>query len=168
VWPMRAPAAMYECGLPLPGHPSARAGPATRTGVSEHARVCQGTAAKEESRSPIRGTEESDRAASSAPAGIEVRARAVPPCSGGTEHQTAGPLSKPTDSTAGSHHLEDEEINSVALPGTHKIGSSTEFFNTHRRLHSLRIGRCCRSTHRQRMDSGAVESQDTFGREHGS
>jgi transposase len=36
VWPVRAPAAMHACGFPMPGHPSARTGAATRTGVSEH------------------------------------------------------------------------------------------------------------------------------------
>ena len=36
VWPVRAPTAMHECGFPMPGHPSARAGAATRTGVGEH------------------------------------------------------------------------------------------------------------------------------------
>jgi hypothetical protein len=36
VWPVRSPTAMHECGFPMPGHPSARTGATTRTGVSEH------------------------------------------------------------------------------------------------------------------------------------
>jgi len=106
VWPVRAPAAMHECGFPMPGHPSARTGAATRTGVSQHARVCQGTAAKEEGGSVVRRTQESDRAASSALAEIEVRARAVPPGSCGAEHQAIGAFPQSTDNTTGSHHLE--------------------------------------------------------------
>ena len=78
-------------------HPHARTGPATRTGVGQHARVRQGTAAKKESGSPVRGTEESDRIASLAPAETEVRAGAVLPGSGGPEHQATGALPQPTD-----------------------------------------------------------------------
>src|SRR5208282_5731917 len=37
VWPVRAPTAMHKRAFPMPGHPSARTGAATRTGVSEHA-----------------------------------------------------------------------------------------------------------------------------------
>src|ERR1700745_1042699 len=109
VWPVHAPTAMHECGFSLPGHPPARTGAATRTGASEHAGVCAGTAAKEESRSPICGTEESDRATSLALATNEIRTRAVLPGSGGTEHQAIGSLPQPTDSTTGSHHLRREE-----------------------------------------------------------
>src|SRR5258707_4768509 len=79
MWPMRAPTAMHECGFPMPGHPSARTSAATRTGVSEHARVCQGAAAKEEGGSPVRGTQESDRTTPLASATIEVCARTVLP-----------------------------------------------------------------------------------------
>src|SRR5438105_11996629 len=107
---------MHQCGFPLLGHPPARTGAATRTGVSEHAGVCHGTAAKEESRSPVRGTEESDRAASLAFMTNKIRSGAVLPGSGGAEHQATGPVPKPTDSTTGSHHLDKEEKNSVALP----------------------------------------------------
>ena len=33
MWPVRAPTAVHECGFPMPGHPSARTSPTTRTGV---------------------------------------------------------------------------------------------------------------------------------------
>src|SRR5208282_6472322 len=115
VWPVRAPSAMHECSFPMPGHPSTRTGAATRTGASEHAGVCPGTAAKEESRSPVRRTQESDRTAPSTPATTKVRARAVLPGSDSAEHQATGPLPKPTDSTTDSHHLEKKRNNSVAL-----------------------------------------------------
>ena len=48
-------------------HPHGRTRPATRSGVGEHARVCQSTAGKKEGGSPVRGTQESDRTASLAP-----------------------------------------------------------------------------------------------------
>ena len=107
---------MHQRSVSLSSHPHGRTRPATRSGVGEHARVRPGTATKEESRSPIRGTEESDRAASPAFTTNKIRSGAVLPGSGGAEHQATGPLPKPTDSTTGSHHLDKEEKNSVALP----------------------------------------------------
>jgi hypothetical protein len=71
--------------------------PATRTGVGEHARVRPCTAAKEEGRSSVRGTKKSDRAASLAPAEIEVCPRAVLPGSGGPKHQATRAVPQPTD-----------------------------------------------------------------------
>ena len=85
LWPVRAPTAMHECGFPMPGHPSARTGSATRTGVSEHAGVRPRAAAKEESGSVVCRTEESDRSAPPASAEIEVRTGAVLPGRGGAK-----------------------------------------------------------------------------------
>jgi hypothetical protein len=58
--------------LPEPYHPPARTSPATRKGVSEHARIRPCPAAKKEGGSSVRGTQESDRIASPAPAEITV------------------------------------------------------------------------------------------------
>ena len=106
VWPVSAPTAVHQCGFPLLGHPSARTGAATRTGVSEHARVCQGTAAKKKGGSLVRRAQESDRPASLALTTHEIRSGAVLPGSSGAEHQAIGSLPKPTNNPAGSHHLE--------------------------------------------------------------
>ena len=67
--------------------------------VGEHARVRPGTAAKEESGSLVRGTEESDRIAALASAQTEVRAGAVLLGSGGPEHQTTGAVPQPASNT---------------------------------------------------------------------
>ena len=99
LWCVFAKATMHQCRLPGPCHPPARTGPATRTGVGEHARVRQGTAAKKEGGSLVRGTQESDRAASLAPAETEVCAGAVLPGGGCPEHQATGALPQPTDNT---------------------------------------------------------------------
>ena len=81
-------------------------GPATRSRVGQHTRVRQGTAGKKEGGSPVRGTQESDRIASLAPAQTEVRAGAVLPGSRGPEHQAASAVPQPTDNTYyGSCHL---------------------------------------------------------------
>ena len=99
LWPVLAKTAMHQRCLPEPYHPPERTSPATRKGVSEHARVRPGTAAKKEGGSLVRGTEESGRAASLAPAQTEVRARAILPGSGGPEHQATGAVPRPTDDT---------------------------------------------------------------------
>jgi hypothetical protein len=97
----------FSSSLPLPGHPPARTSPATRAGVGEHVRVRPCTAAKKEGGSLVRGTKESDRAASLAPAETEVRAGAVLP-SGGPEHQATSAVPKPTDNTRLARVLADE------------------------------------------------------------
>jgi len=99
LWPVLAKTAMHQCCLPEPYHPPERTSPATRKGVSEHARVRPGPAATKEGGSPVRGTEESGRATPPAPAKIEVRTGAVLPGSGGSEHQTTGPVPQLTDNT---------------------------------------------------------------------
>ncbi len=71
---LRACALKAQCtsgALSLSCHPHGRTRPATRTGVGEHARVREGTAGKKEGGSPVRGTQESDRAASLAPARLK-------------------------------------------------------------------------------------------------
>src|SRR5450631_4790731 len=69
-------------------------------------RVREGTAGKKKGGSPVRGTQESDRIASLAPAQTKVRAGAVLPGSRGPEHQAASAVPQPTDNTYyGSCHL---------------------------------------------------------------
>jgi len=68
-----------------------------RKGLGQHAGVRQSIAAKKEGRSPVRGTEESYRTAAFASAQTQVRARAVLPGSGSSEHQATGALPQPTD-----------------------------------------------------------------------
>src|SRR5215469_6705217 len=85
---------VHQCPFPLSEHSPARSRPATRQGLSEHARVRPSTAAKKEAGSTFRGTQESDRVASPTPASIEVRAWAVLPSCGCAEHQ--GTLAQPS------------------------------------------------------------------------
>jgi hypothetical protein len=106
VWPVLAPTAMHQCCLPRPYHPPERTGPTTCAGVGQHARVRQSTAAKKEGGSLIRGTEKSDRLAALASAETQVRARAVLPGSGSSEHQATGALPQSADNTGSAgHHL---------------------------------------------------------------
>ena len=89
-------------------HPPARTRPTTRTGVSQHARVCSGPATEKEGGSTVCRTEKSDRAASPAPAEIEVCAGAVLPDCCCTEPQALSPVPQPTDKTrSGSYRLEE-------------------------------------------------------------
>jgi hypothetical protein len=90
--------------LPGPYHPPERTSPTTCAGVGQHARVRQGPAAKKESRSLVRGVEESDRIAALASAETQVRARAVLPSSGSSEHQATGALPQSADSTSSAGH----------------------------------------------------------------
>src|SRR4029077_20933272 len=85
-------------------------------GVDQRARVRQSTAAKKEGGSLVRGTEESDRTAALASAQTQVRARAVLPGSGCSEHQATGALPQSADNTHyGSRLLaEVERKNSIA------------------------------------------------------
>ena len=123
---------MHQRSVSLSCHPHGRTRPATRTGVGEHARVCPGTAAKKEGGSLVRGTQESDRIASLAPAEIEVRAGAVLPGSGGPEHQATGALPQPTDNThSGSRLLaEVERKNSIAAIIAAKSSFRSRTFST--------------------------------------
>src|SRR4051794_13462115 len=112
MWPMLASTTMHQCCLPGPHHPPKRTSPTTCAGVGQHARVRQSTAAKKEGGSLVRGTEESDRIAALASAQTEVRARAVLPGSGSSEHQTTGAVPQPTDNTYyGSRRLAEVEWN---------------------------------------------------------
>src|SRR5438094_10437367 len=95
---------MHQCGLPISGHPSARTGAAARTRVSEHARVCQSIEAKKKGGSLVCRTEESDRIAALASAETQVRARAVLPGSGSSEHQATGALPQSAGNTGSARH----------------------------------------------------------------
>src|SRR3954451_18967287 len=97
---------MHQCCLPEPYHPPKRTSPTTCAGVGQHARVRQSTAAKKEGGSLVRGTEESDRIAALASAETQVRARAVLPGSGSSEHQATSAVPQSADSRrSASHHL---------------------------------------------------------------
>src|SRR2546428_13996846 len=108
---------MHRWRVSLSCHPHGRTRPVTRSRVGKHARVCEGTAGKKEGGSPVRGTQESDRIASLAPAQTEVRAGAVLPGSRGSEHQAASAVPQPTDNTYyGSCHL--AEVKKEKLDGS--------------------------------------------------
>jgi hypothetical protein len=111
VWPVLAPTTMHQCCLPGPYHPPERTSPTTCAGAGQQARVRQSTAAKKEGGGLVRGTEESDRIAALASAETQVRARAVLPGSGGSEHQATGALPQSADSTglAGRHLVEPKQ-----------------------------------------------------------
>src|SRR5689334_11940346 len=99
---------MHQCRFSLSEHPPARACPATRTGVGQHARVCSRPATEKESGGAIRRVEKSDRPASPPPAEIEVCAGAVLPGCSCTEPQTLGPVPQPYDKTdPGSYCLKN-------------------------------------------------------------
>jgi hypothetical protein len=131
LWTVLAKTAMHQCCFPEPYHPPARTSPATRKGVGEDARVRPCSAPKKEGGSLVRGTQESDRTASLAPAQTEIRAGAVLPGSGGTEYQTIGALPQPTDSTPGSRHLERGRRTRPHFTRPQGVAAITEFFNTH-------------------------------------
>ncbi len=91
----------------------------------------QGTAAKKEGGSVVRGTEESDRTASLAPARTEVRARAVLP--GGRWRRTSSDWcasSANRNTHYGSHRLAEVE-ESCRDHHTERYLPITDFFNTH-------------------------------------
>ena len=104
VWPVLAPPAMHQCCLPGSYHPPERTSPTTRTGVGQHAGVRSCPAAKKESGSLVRGTEESDWTAPPTLAAIEVCSRAVLPGSGGPKHQATRAVPQPTDSAGSARH----------------------------------------------------------------
>jgi hypothetical protein len=73
----------------------------------------------------VRGTKESDRAASLAPAEIEVRTGAVLPDSGGPEHQATSAVPQPTDNTgSASHQLAERGEEKL---GRHKLAAEKIF-----------------------------------------
>jgi hypothetical protein len=67
--------------------------------LAKHARVREGTAATNEGRGHVCGTEEPDRAAPLALTTHEVRAGAVLSSRGRAEHQATGALPQPTANT---------------------------------------------------------------------
>jgi DNA invertase Pin-like site-specific DNA recombinase len=82
----------------------------TCAGVGQHTRVRQSTAAKKEGGSLVRGTEESDRIAALASAETPVRARAVLPGRGSSEHQATGALPQSADNTdSAGYHVVDKK-----------------------------------------------------------
>ena len=99
VWPVLAPTTMHQRCLPGPYHPPERTSPTTCAGVGQHARVRQSTTAEKESRGLVCRTEESDRVAALASAETQVRARAVLPGRGSSEHQATGALPQSADNT---------------------------------------------------------------------
>ena len=139
VWPLLAPTTMHQCCLPGPYHPPERTSPTTCAGVGQHARVRPSTAAKKEGGSLVRGTEESDRIAALASAETQVRARAVLPGSGSSEHQATGALPQSADNTFyGSRHLaEVDKKNCDGSVADEKALPVTDFFNTHACLRQL-------------------------------
>src|SRR5271169_1551626 len=130
---------MHQRSVSLPCHPHGRTRPATRSRVGQHTGVRESTAGKKEGGGSIRGTQESDRIASLAPAETEVRAGAVLAGGGGPEHQATGPIPKPTDNThCGGRLLAElrQELDRRKSSQPKKDIPITDFFNTHRRLHS--------------------------------
>jgi transposase len=99
LWCVCAKSPMHQRPFSISEHPPTRTRPTTRTGVSQHARVCSGPATEKEGGSAVRRTEKSDRAASPAPAEIEVCAGAVLPGCRCTEPQALSPVPQPPDKT---------------------------------------------------------------------
>jgi len=130
---MFSESAMHDGAIQISRHSHPWVGTPARTGVSQYTRVFQGTTTAQESRGFVCRTEESHWAASLALTAHEVRSGAVLLGSGSTEHQAIGPLPKPADSTAGTHHLETGKKKPACHQSTYKIGLNTQFFNTHRR-----------------------------------
>ena len=138
LWCVCAKSAMHQRPFSISEHPPAGTRPATRPGVSQHTRVCQGTTTEEESRSFVCGTQEPDRTTSPAPAEVEICAGAVLPGSGGAEHQASGAIPQPTNHAGPAGHRVAWGSKRARERNTHpKNCSLSEFFNTHRRLHQL-------------------------------
>src|ERR1700689_5251607 len=138
----RANTPMHQRGLPLSRHPHGGTSPATRPRVGEDTRVCPCPAAKKESGSVVRGTQESDRAAASPPAPDKVCSRAVLPGSGGPEHQATRAVSQPTDKPRCARYClaqAREENFAMTMLAGRKTSLLSYFFNTHSLLHSLRF-----------------------------
>ncbi len=104
VWPVLAPTTMHQRCLPGPYHPPKRTSPTTCAGVGQHARVRPSTEAKKEGGGLVRGTEESDRIAALASAQTQVRARAVLPGRGSSEHQATSALPQSAGNTRSARH----------------------------------------------------------------
>jgi len=134
---------MHQRPFSVSEHPPARGRPATCPGVSQHAGVHPSTTTEKESRGLVRGTEESDRAASPAPAEIEVCAGTVLPGCGCAEHQTTGAVSQPAHRTTGGQQLETRE----------EFGSTP---------HQAAIARC---NHRLFQHPRLIASVDNFSEE---
>ena len=96
-------------------------------GAGQHGRVCQGTTAEKESRSVVRGAQESDRSAPLAPAEIEVCAGAVLLGSGCAEHQATSAVPQPTNCTATCHHLEKRKQLAAPTPARTRSVQSESF-----------------------------------------
>src|SRR6478752_9767392 len=108
---------MHQRSVSLSRHPHGRTRPATRSGVGDHARVCEGTAGKKKGRSSVRRTQESNRTAPLALTAHQVRAGAVLPGSGGAEHQTTGAVPQPADNpSCGSRFLAEARRKNLAPP----------------------------------------------------
>jgi hypothetical protein len=86
-------------------HSQERTSSTTCAGVSQHAGVRQSTAAEKEGGGLVRETEESDRIAALGSAETQIRARAVLPGSGSSEHQATGALPQSANHTGFHHHL---------------------------------------------------------------
>src|SRR5579859_1559444 len=129
---------MHQRSVSLSCHPHGRTRPATRTGVGEHARICQGTKGKKKGGSPVRRTQESDRIASPAFAQIEVRAGAVLPGGSRPEHQATDAVPQPADHPCSASHYLAERREQTRQPSTRcrKDLLLPYFFNTHSRFHS--------------------------------
>jgi len=97
MWSMPAPTTMHQRSFSVSEHSPARTRPATRSGITQHARVCSCPATKKESGSSIRGTEESNRITASASAEIEVRTGTVFPGCDSPEHQATGTVPQPNN-----------------------------------------------------------------------
>jgi Transposase domain (DUF772)/Transposase DDE domain len=101
-----AKGAMHHGPVQISRDPHPRTRPATRSRLSQHASLRERTTGKKEGGSAVRGTQESDRTSSFAPAEIKVCSRAVLPGSGCAKYQTARPLPQSrTKATAPSNHL---------------------------------------------------------------
>ena len=134
MWPMLAPSTMHSCCFPGAYHPPERTSPTTCAAIAQHARVRQGTAAKKEGGSLVRGTEESDRIAALASAETQVRAGAVLPGSGGPEHQAVGALPQSADCTCYGSRLLAEVEGKIDCSDNRggEFLPIMDFFNTHR------------------------------------
>ena len=135
---MSAPTTMHQCCLPGPYlHQNEPARQRARE-FGEHARVCQSTAGKKEGGSPVRGTQESDRIASSPSAEITVCAGAVLSGGRGPEHQATGEVPQSADNTHCGSRLLAEVRRETRPPRSHRRKDTpiTDFFNSHGILHS--------------------------------
>jgi hypothetical protein len=132
---------VHDRTVPVSCHPHERSSSATSARSVDNTGVRRCTTTTEEGRGAVRGTKESHRSSSPAPAQVEVRPRAVLPGGHCPEHQATGPVPEWADhSTDTCHSLgagKNDTPRSRARLSAQNTRKGADFFNTHSPYHSM-------------------------------